>query len=48
MTSSVAASFARTAGWRKSLSKTPQDTRKDVVADAAAVRAGMGANEGPK
>ena len=42
-TSMVAASLASTAGWRKSLEKTSEPTRRRVVASAAAVRAGTGA-----
>ena len=43
-TSIVAASLASTAGWRKSLEKTSEPTRRRVVASAAAVSAGTGAS----
>ena len=40
----MAASLATMAGWRKSLASTIVPTRRVVVATAAAVRAGIGAN----
>src|SRR6516164_9534202 len=40
----VAASLARTTGWRKSLSRTSVPTRRDVVASAATASASMGAH----